>query len=73
MTFIKKHISGHFKEIQKKFHVKVEITHVQADVESIILGLVDSIFFVTSVIVVVIYLGGEVVIYSSKKQKTGSC
>ena len=44
MTFIKKHISGHFKEIQKKFHVKVEITHVQADVESIILGLVDSIF-----------------------------
>ena len=45
MTFIKKiyiwTLQGNPK---KKFHVKVEITHVKADVESIILGLVDSIF-----------------------------
>ena len=52
MTFTKKYLAQniifllHFKEIQKEkkeFHVKVETTHV-ADVGSIILGPVDSIF-----------------------------
>ena len=55
MTFMKKIYVRSIKEVndfslcssrksEKKNHVKVEITHVQADVESIILGLVDSIF-----------------------------
>ena len=73
MTFIKKYISGHFKEIQKK---KISCqswdnTCSRCGVNYFRPGRLY--FFVTSVIVVVIYLGGEVVIYSSKKQKTGSC